>query len=138
MCGGGDLYDGFKRETMSPKVHCFSWTDDLSLIYSSVDLMILTSDNEGSPLSIIEAGQLGVPTLSRAVGGVPSLISHNSNGFLTGDNPEMIASALSHIFRSADLLSDVSAKTKAFFEHDFGEFRFLTNYKNLYIKANSN
>ncbi len=138
VCGGGELYERFKNETASPKVHCFPWTDDLSPIYSSVDLMLLTSDNEGSPLTIIEAGQLGVPTLSRAVGGVPSLISHDFTGFLAGDYPEAIADALSRIANSPDLLLEVSTKTKAHFEHNFGELVFLNSYKSLYIKAVSN
>jgi glycosyltransferase involved in cell wall biosynthesis len=138
VCGGGELYEGFKNETASPKVHCLPWTNDLSLIYSSVDLMLLTSDNEGSPLTIIEAGQLGVPTLSRAVGGVPSLIAHELTGFLTGDDPEAIANALLRISKSPDLLLEVSAKTKAHFGHNFGELTFLNSYKSLYIKAASN
>jgi len=138
VCGGGELYEVFKNDTAGPKVHCFPWTDDLSPIYSSVDLMLLTSDNEGSPLTIIEAGQLGVPTLSRAVGGVPSLIAHELTGFLTGDDPEVIADALSRISNSPDLLLEVSTKTKAHFGHNFGELNFLNCYKSLYIKAVSN
>ncbi len=138
VCGGGELYEGFKNETANPQVHCFPWTDDLSLIYSSVDLMLLTSDNEGSPLTIIEAGQLGVPTLSRAVGGVPSLITNELTGFLTGDDPEVIASALSQISKSPDFLLEVSTKAKAHFVHGFGELTFINNYKNLYIKATAN
>jgi glycosyltransferase involved in cell wall biosynthesis len=138
VCGGGELYEGFKNETASSKVHCLPWTDDLSLIYSSVDLMLLTSDNEGSPLTIIEAGQLGVPTLSRAVGGVPSLITHELTGFLTGDDPEAIADSLSRISKSPDLLLEVSAKTKAHFGQNFGELIFLSSYKSLYFKAASN
>lgn len=138
VCGGGELFEGFKNETASPKVHCFPWTDDLSPIYSSIDLMLLTSDNEGSPLTIIEAGQLGVPTLSRAVGGVPSLITHGSTGFLTGDDPESIADTLSRISTSPVLLLEVSTKAKVHFLHDFSELTFLNNYKSLYIKAATN
>ena len=138
VCGGGELYESFKNETTNAKVHCFPWTDDLSLVYSSVDLMLLTSDNEGSPLTIIEAGQLGVPTVSRAVGGVPSLITHESTGFLTSDDPESIADALSRISTSPDLLLEVSTKVKAHFLHDFSELTFLNNYMSLYIKAATN
>lgn len=138
VCGGGELYESFKKETTNPKVYCFPWSDDLSQIYSSVDLMLLTSDNEGSPLTIIEAGQLGVPTLSRAVGGVPSLITHGSTGFLTGDDPETIANSLLRISRSPEYLLGMSKKTKKHFRDNFGEAIFLNNYKRLYRKATSN
>jgi glycosyltransferase involved in cell wall biosynthesis len=137
VCGGGVLYDEFKQQTSNSRVLCLPWTHDLTPLYSSVDLMLLTSDNEGSPLTIIEAGQLGIPTLSRAVGGVSTLITHESTGFLAGDDPEMISSSLLHIFMSPDLLSNISSKTKTFFLKNYGESKFLTNYINLYIDANS-
>lgn len=137
VCGGGELYEDFKNKTANPKVHCFPWTHDLSLIYSSVDLMLLTSDNEGSPLTIIEAGQLGIPTLSRAVGGVPSLIADGVTGFLTGDDPETIASDLSRISKSPDFLLGVSAKAKERFGQNFGELTFLQSYKSLYTRVAS-
>lgn len=138
VCGGGELYEDFKNDTGNPRVHCFPWTHELSLIYSSVDLMLLTSDNEGSPLTIIEAGQLGVPTLSRAVGGVPSLIAHEVTGFLTGDDPETIAGDLSRISKSPDFLLELSAKAMEHFGQNFGESTFLNGYKSLYIKVASN
>lgn len=137
VCGGGELYEDFQIETSNPKVHCFPWTQDLSLLYSSVDLMLLTSDNEGSPLTIIEAGQFGVPTLSRRVGGVPSLISHELTGFLADDDPESIAKTLSRISCSPDFLLEVSTKTKEYFGQNFNELTFLNSYKSLYIEAAS-
>jgi glycosyltransferase involved in cell wall biosynthesis len=137
VCGGGVLYDGFKQQTSNSRVLCLPWTDDLTPIYSSIDLMLLTSDNEGSPLTIIEAGQLGIPTLSRAVGGVTTLITHESTGFLAGSDPEVISASLLRIFTSPDLLSNVSSQTKTFFLKNYGESRFLANYINLYIEANS-
>jgi glycosyltransferase involved in cell wall biosynthesis len=136
VCGGGALYDDFKQETANSRVHYLPWVDDLTPIYSSMDLMLLTSDNEGSPLTIIEAGQLGIPTLSRAVGGVATLITHESTGFLAGDDPQVISTSLLHVFKSPDLLSIVSSQTKTFFLENYGESRFLSNYVKLYNEAN--
>lgn len=134
VCGGGELYEGFKKETANPRVHCFPWTDDLSLIYSSIDLMLLTSDNEGSPLTIIEAGQLGVPTLSRAVGGVPSLIADGKTGFLGGNKPEMLAKSLTEIISDTKLLMEVSNQAKVYFGEAYSEKIFLEKYRALYSK----
>ena len=134
VAGGGDLLETCQK-TASEKslpVIFLGWRSDIENILSASDIVVLTSDNEGSPLTIIEAGQLGVPTLSRAVGGVPSLITHESTGFLTGDDPESIADALSRISTSPDILLEVSTKAKAHFLHDFSELTFLNNYKSLY------
>ena len=135
VCGGGEQYEEFKNKTADPRVHCLPWTEDLSLIYSSVDLMLLTSDNVGSHLTIIEAGQLGVPTLSRSVGGVPSLITNNVNGFLTGDDPETIASDLLRLSNSPDFFSTIARVAKKHFGESFSEVAFLDNYRKLYFKS---
>jgi len=44
---------------------------------------VLTSDNEGMPVSLMEAAACGVPVVATAVGGVPELVEEGVTGFLT-------------------------------------------------------
>ncbi len=53
---------------------------DLRPVYSDLDALVITSDNEGTPVSIIEALAAGVPVVSTAVGGVPDLLHHGDYG----------------------------------------------------------
>ena len=48
------------------------------------DVLVMTSYFEGVPLIILEAGQLGCPTIAPAVGAIPEIISHDVNGVLVG------------------------------------------------------
>ncbi len=48
----------------------------------SVDVLVLTSLNEGRPLAVMEAAAMGCPVVAAAVGGVPELIDHGATGFL--------------------------------------------------------
>ena len=55
---------------------------DLPELYSAIDILVLTSVNEGTPVSIIEAMASGKPVVSTNVGGVPSLVKDGITGFL--------------------------------------------------------
>jgi glycosyltransferase involved in cell wall biosynthesis len=48
---------------------------DLEIIYADLDLVVLTSLNEGSPVALIEAMAAGRPVISTDVGGVGNLLS---------------------------------------------------------------
>jgi glycosyltransferase involved in cell wall biosynthesis len=68
---------------------------DLRPVYSDMDVLVISSDNEGTPVSIIEALAAGVPVVSTAVGGVPDLLRQGAFGRLTppGD-PAALADAM--------------------------------------------
>jgi glycosyltransferase involved in cell wall biosynthesis len=65
---------------------------------------VLTSDNEGMPVSLMEAASCGVPVAATAVGGVPELIEDGITGLLTPPNDaEALAAALARLLEDPDL-----------------------------------
>jgi glycosyltransferase involved in cell wall biosynthesis len=64
------------------------WMKDLNEIYSELDIVVLTSLNEGTPVSIIEAMAAGRPVVSTNVGGVPDIMEDGKSGYLvkSGDD----------------------------------------------------
>lgn len=50
------------------------WVEDMPMVYADLDLLLLTSDNEGTPVSIIEAMASGTIVFSTDVGGVKDLL----------------------------------------------------------------
>lgn len=58
------------------------------------NIYILMSNNEGLPISIIEAMRVGLPIISTKVSGIPELIYEGSNGFLLNPNPDELAALL--------------------------------------------
>jgi glycosyltransferase involved in cell wall biosynthesis len=69
-------------ESALPNVTFQGHVSDLGQFFSSVDLLINTSDVEGISLSAMEALQRGVPVATRDVGGMSELIQDGYNGFL--------------------------------------------------------
>jgi glycosyltransferase involved in cell wall biosynthesis len=63
-------------------VRFLGWRADLDRLYADLDVVVLTSRNEGSPVALIEAMAAGVPVVSTAVGGVPDVVAHGTSGLL--------------------------------------------------------
>jgi len=58
---------------LAGRVRFLGWRRDLPQIYADSDVMALSSKNEGTPLTIVEAFASGCPVVSTAVGGVPDM-----------------------------------------------------------------
>lgn len=71
------------------------WRRDLPSVYADLDAVVISSDNEGTPASLIEAMASGCPVVATRVGGVPDLVADGETGRLVppGD-PAALAAAL--------------------------------------------
>ena len=80
----------------------------------------LTSDSEGMPVSLMEAGACGVPAVATAVGGVPELVEDGITGFLVpaGDVPAL-AAALERILCDHDLATRLGGAARRKVERSF-------------------
>ena len=63
-----------------------SWETEIDQVLAGLDIVVLTSYNEGTPVSLIEAQAAYKPVVSTNVGGVEDVITHGMNGFLTAVN----------------------------------------------------
>ena len=70
----GDGADRAALEGRASEGVVFAGTADVGEIYASIDILALTSRNEGTPLAIIEAMAAGRPVIATAVGGVVDLL----------------------------------------------------------------
>lgn len=79
---------------LAGRVHFLGWRSDLPKLYSDLDLVLLTSDNEGLPVSLIEAMAAAKPVVATDVGGVRSLVADGQTGLVVPKrNPEALANA---------------------------------------------
>ncbi len=57
-------------------------------VYFAIDVVVQTSDNEGTPVSLIEAQAAGVPVVSTRVGGTASVVVDGQTGVLAEPDDE--------------------------------------------------
>ena len=95
LVGDGALRDSLQALAgelgITERVHFLGWKQDMVPVYAALDLLALTSDNEGTPVAVIEAMAAGIPVVSTAVGGVPDVIRNGETGWLVppGDAPAL-------------------------------------------------
>lgn len=70
----GELEQYARELKISDLVVFTGWHKDMPKIYGTMDAAVLTSNNEGTPVSLIEAMAAGIPVVATAVGGVPDLV----------------------------------------------------------------
>ncbi|MGQ0670858.1 MAG: glycosyltransferase family 4 protein [Actinomycetota bacterium] len=96
VAGDGELRDQIERRArgmLGGRCRFLGWVMDLPTLYAALDIVVLTSLNEGTPVALIEAGAAATTAVSTRVGGVADVIRDGVTGFLAphGD-PEAVAS----------------------------------------------
>ena len=86
VVGDGELRPAVEhdvaRRGLSERVVFAGWRSDLPNVYSAVDIVALTSRNEGTPVALIEAMAAGRAVVATDVGGVADLVEHGTSGLL--------------------------------------------------------
>jgi glycosyltransferase involved in cell wall biosynthesis len=86
VIGGGELGAQLKELAaslgLSDEVYFLGWREDLGSIYRELDVVALTSLNEGTPLALIEAMAIGKAIIATDVGGVPDIIQDGKTGII--------------------------------------------------------
>ena len=67
---------------LAARVRFLGWRADLDRLYADLDVVVLTSRNEGSPVALIEAMAAGRPVVSTRAGGVEDVVTDGETGLL--------------------------------------------------------
>ena len=95
VAGGGELLASMRREASNlPNVTFLGWRSDVETVYAASDLVLLTSDNEGMPVSLLEAAYAGRPSVTTAVGSAGEVVVDGVTGFVTGTDVDELAAAV--------------------------------------------
>ncbi|PJC47112.1 MAG: hypothetical protein CO035_07400, partial [Candidatus Omnitrophica bacterium CG_4_9_14_0_2_um_filter_42_8] len=85
------------------RVEFRGWVRDLKAIYEGLDIVALTSLNEGTPVSLIEAMAAGRPVVTASVGGVADIVEDGKSGYLVeSGNAEEFGRKLMDLIRDPE------------------------------------
>lgn len=135
MAGEGDLFEACRKEVSKKSLPVVlpGWQTDIELVLSAADLVLLTSDNEGTPLCLIQAGMAGLPVISTNVGSVSEVVIDGTTGILTSFDIQEIADAVEKLRNDERLRSRMSAAGAEFTLNNFGVDRLVKDHRDVYL-----
>ncbi len=134
--------DGERRQALEQLVdalglrtatHFLGWRADLDRLYADLDVVVLTSRNEGSPVALIEAMAAGVPVVSTAVGGVPDVVEDGASGILAAmDDDAALAAGVLAVLADRDRAAAMGRHGRARVVATYSAERLVADIEALY------
>ena len=140
MAGDGELLE-ICRERITGEdlpVKILGWQSDIEKVLAVADIVVLTSDNEGTPLSLIQAGMAGLPVVTTKVGSVHEIVLDGVTGIITSLDVQKISDALEKLANNSEIRAQMGAKAQEFTLANFGVKRLVHDHEELYKKLLAN
>jgi glycosyltransferase involved in cell wall biosynthesis len=108
LAGDGPLRQTLARQAIqlgiADRTHFLGMQEEVASLYAACDLVALSSSNEGTPVSLIEALAASTPVLSTDVGGVRDVVRDGETGLLVpAGDIEALADAITRFAEDASL-----------------------------------
>lgn len=137
LIGDGELRERLEAESttlgLDGRVHFTGWLSDMAQVLSDVDIVALTSRNEGTPVSLIEAAASGRPAVAANVGGVSQVVVDGVTGLLTpAGSPDETATALRHLLDDPGRRRQMGEAARSHVRDRFGQDRLISEIRALY------
>ena len=138
IAGGGELKSEMEEMVSSlnlqDKIFFLGVQDDVEKIYSGVNMVALSSDNEGTPAVLIEALAYGKPVVSTCVGGIPDVVSNGESGILAKANgPDELADSIIQMLSDADMRNKMGRMGMQEVRRKFSLENLIENLDKIYI-----
>lgn len=136
VAGAGELlqYCQDRARAENLPVTFLGWREDIEVVLAAADFVLLTSDNEGTPLSLIQAGMVGIPIVATNVGSTNEIVVNGETGLLTDLSVGRFADAVAKVATDSDLRAKMGAAGKEYTLARYGVARLVRDHQDLYLK----
>jgi len=135
VVGDGELRDGLHAsaaaQELGDRIVWAGFRSDMPDVCFASDVIVLTSDNEGTPMSLIEAQAAGTPVVSTDVGGVRSAVLDGVSGRLA-DDPAGLAAAIAATLDDPRAAQKLADRGRVHALETFGLERLIDDHDRLY------
>ncbi len=126
-------YNYYPDDNNCKTVTLTSWLTNMDEVYAGLDIVALSSLNEGTPVSLIEAQAACKPIVTTNVGGVVDVVLENKTAFITQSNEVgAFANALLRLVESKALRDEMGKIGYDHVKDKFDKSRLVNDMENLY------
>lgn len=102
------------RSYAASRIHFLGWQTDLPRVLATMDVGVLTSRNEGTPVALIETLAAGRPVVATNVGGVADVVDDGETGLLvSAEDTEAFAAAMLRVAQDSHLRHAMGERGRA-------------------------
>lgn len=140
LVGDGELRDSLgslvRELALGPLVRFTGWQRNLEAVYGAMDVCVLTSRNEGTPMALIEALAAARPVVATAVGGVVDVVRDGATGLIVPSHGlEALAGAMLRLARDPAERQRFGAAGREEMARRFSLERLVSEMSGLYLRA---
>jgi glycosyltransferase involved in cell wall biosynthesis len=134
VAGEGDLTDEVRSVAASSgdAVRLLGWQSDVASLYASADLVVISSDNEGMPVTLLEAAMAGVPGVTTDVGSAAEVVEHGVTGLVVPPDAGALAEALVELLLDGERRSIMGRAAAQRAVERFGSARLVSDHAVFY------
>lgn len=130
----GDLEARTRALGLIEHVSFCGFRSDLTRIVAAADVAVLSSDNEGTPVALIEAAAAGRPAVSTRVGGVADIVRGETGLLVAPGDSQALGQALARISADTALRGRMGAAARAHVRDTFDAQRLVRDIDDLYVR----
>ncbi len=140
IVGDGEEYQAISEEVsqltaLGLNIKMTSWIKDIAEFNAGMDILCLSSKNEGTPVSLIEAQAAGIPIVTTDVGGIRDIVAENQTGFVVNlNNPSAFTEKLLYLIENENKRLEMSQNGWSFVENKFDCKTLVKNMDEYYKK----
>jgi glycosyltransferase involved in cell wall biosynthesis len=134
VAGEGNLLDEVRHQAqpLGRQVRFLGWRANVESVYAAADVVMLTSDNEGMPVSLIEAAYVGTPVVATRVGSTPEVVVDGVTGFVTSTDVEELATATVALLEDRETRGKMGRHAAERAQQEFSAQRLIGDTEELY------
>ena len=134
IAGEGPLANELKElaKKMHLQIAFLGWQSNIEKILSFSDLVMLTSENEGTPVALIQAQMAGIPILATDVGSTSEVMINKKSGFCLNFSAENFADIIEMLATNIDIKTSFGATGRAYARDNFSLNRLVSDHSELY------
>ncbi len=111
------------------------WTEEVSTILLSLDILVLPSLNEAVGRSVLEAQAAGVPVVGTKVGGVPEVVLDGVTGILVAPKDALaLGEAIVSLLNDTDKRKRMSEAARGWVDEKFSDRVMIKSFEEMYLR----
>ncbi len=137
ICGNGPLLETMKQyaktKGMAQFIHFRGFVQDMEPEWASMDALVMPSDHEGLPMTLLEALLRKVPVVAHNAGGIPEVLDHGNSGVLVDNHSATgYADKLARLIQHPKKAKQLAANGQDHVKREFSKRENVQKYEALY------